>query len=93
MKTAEEMRKLAKASSSGSVKKVLDFLEKGIENKARNNLFTYEVCLDKKNYGLDAEVVNRVVEELDNAGYKVVAKTIYDQRDGNSVHFKISWKG
>lgn len=92
MKTANEMRKLAEASSSGSVKRVLDCLEQGIENKARNNLLTHEAYLDKEKYGLNAEVVNRVVEELNNAGYKVVAKTLYDQRDGDSVHFKISWK-
>ena len=87
MKTAEEMRKLCEYSTD----RILTQLEVQIEEEAKQGETSCVIALNKDDYCLTDGCAKTVVSILRNLGYTASSRTVYDQRDGNSVEFKISW--
>ena len=89
IKTAEEIRKIT-ASPSSKAKKILKDIEKEIVRQAKNG----NRSLDYFKYDTSKDVIDEIIKELRDAGYKVsTIKDISDPRenDGYCVTFTIRW--
>ena len=88
MKTAEEMRKLCECSTD----RILTQLEVQIEEEAKQGETSCVIALNKEDFRLTDVCAKTVVAALHNLGYTASSRTVYDQRDGDSVEFNISWE-
>lgn len=89
IKTAEEIRKIT-ASPSSKAKKILKDIEKEIVRRAKNGKHS----LDYFKYDTSKDVIDEIIKELSNAGYKVsTIQDISDPRENNGycVAFTIRW--
>ena len=87
MKTAEEMRKLAEFAVEG----IINQLEQKIQEEAQKGATTCSLWFNQEDFGLNNSAADTVVKILEANGYKVGLSKIYDQRDGDTLNFSVSW--